>query len=406
MRKTLFSALAPLLSISILMLGGGFFTTFVSLRLNADGSDATIIGLVQAAYYAGFMLGALKIEKLIRRIRHIRAYAFFACLSTATVLFQGVYLNPAVWMLERFIGGLCVASLYVVIESWLLIIAPDGTKGKLLALYMVALYAAQALSQFFVDILDMKSLTPFLITGILGSLSMMPVTFTRTQVPDLPETDIKHFFHVFKRSPFGSLGCGIAGMILSAIYSFMPPYAIQTHVSVSLIMSLTIAGGFFLQWPIGYLSDIFDRRSILFLVSVATIIPCIGIAFFTKQALIVYAFSFLLGGLSFALYPLCITHVSDRFQLNDLTAITAVLLFAYSIGSVIGPLVAPFVIDAIVPQGLFIFIALMAAILSAMGCFSLVKFKPVPKKKQGDFVPMSGQSPLGSELNPRSEDQD
>jgi len=368
-----------------------------------DHHDATVIGVVQAAYYAGFMLGALKIESLIKRIRHIRAYAFFACLCTAVVLFQGVYIHPVAWTIERFINGLCIASLYVVIESWLLIIAPEGAKGKLLALYMIALYAAQAVSQFFVDFLDIKTLTPFLVTGILGSLSMMPVTFTRTQVPDLPETQVKGFFHVFRRSPFGCLGCTISGLILSAIYSFLPTYAEQMHISVSIAMSLTIAGGFFLQWPLGYLSDVFDRRKVLLLVSVLTIAPCIGVVFFKSMAAVVYAMVFLLGGLTFTLYPLSITHVSDRFQSNDMTSITAVLLFAYSIGSVAGPLIAPFVIDA-APHGLFIYIGMMAVALTAMGCFSIIRFKPVPKTEQGDFVPMSGQSPLGPELDPRGPD--
>ena len=406
MRKTFHSAIAPLLSIAILMLGGGFFTTFISLRLHMAKYDATVIGIVQGAYYAGFLLGALKIESLIKRIRHIRAYAFFACIATAVVLFQGVYINPVAWSIERFLQGLCIASLYVVIESWLLIIAPDGSRGKLLAMYMISLYAAQAASQYFVNILDISSLTPFLVTGILASLSVMPVTFTRTQMPDLPETDTKGLLHVFKKSPFGCLGCMISGMIISAIYIFLPPYADEVRISVALSMSLAIAGGFFLQWPLGYLSDIFDRRKVLFLVSILTILPCIGIILYRADAAIVYGLIFLLGGFTFTLYPLSITHVTDRFQTNDMTTVTAVLLFAYSIGSVAGPVIAPFFIDALPPHGLFIFIGVMGAILSAMGCFSLIRFKPVPKAKQGDFVPMSGQSPLGPELDPRTQDDE
>ncbi len=406
MRKTLQSAIAPLLSIALLMLGGGFFTTFVSLRLHMAKYDATVIGVVQAAYYAGFLIGALKIENLIKRIRHIRAYAFFACLCTAIVLFQGIYINPVAWVIERFIQGLCIASLYVVIESWLLIIAPDDSRGKLLALYMIALYAAQAVSQFFVDALDMRSLTPYLVVGILGSLSMMPVTFTRTQIPDLPDTDTKGLFHVFKRSPFGCLGCMISGIIISSIYSFLPPYADELHISVALSMSLAIAGGFILQWPLGYLSDVFDRRKILFLISVLTIAPCAGIVFFKMQAGIIYALVFFLGGFTFTLYPLSITHVTDRFQSSDMTSVTAVLLFAYSIGAVVGPLLAPIFIDSLPPNGLFVFIGALGALLSAMGCYSLIRYKPVPKLKQGDFMPMSGQSPLGPELDPRSQDDE
>lgn len=406
MLSIIHAILAPLLSLGVLMLGAGFFTTFVSLRLFLDGHDATVIGFVQAAFYAGFLIGAIKVEKLIRRIRHIRAYAFFASLVTVMILFQGVYIHPIAWMCERFIGGVCIASLYVVIESWLLIIAPDGARGKLLAVYMVALYAAQAASQFLVNIIDLKSLMPFLVMGILGSLSVIPVTFTRTQVPDIPETETKSVFKVFKGSPFGCVGAFISGMILSAIYSFLPTYAEQAKISIALTMSITIAGGFLLQGPLGYLSDVFDRRKILLLVSIVTIIPCVGVVLFTNPAPVIYILAFLLGGFCFTLYPLSITHVADRFGSNDITSITAVLLFVYSIGSVCGPLVAPFLIDTIQPDGLFVYIGLMAAILSCVGCYSLTRYRSVPKTEQGDFVPLSGQSPLGPELDPRSDEEE
>ena len=401
-KSTFRSAIAPLLSIAILMLGNGYFTTFVSMRLFIDGYDAVIIGLVQAAYYGGFLIGALKIERLMHRIRHIRAYAFFTCIATAIVLFQGVYVHPIVWMFERFIMGLCIASLYVVIESWLLIIAPDSARGKLLGFYMIALYSAQAISQFFVDILDPVSLSPFLTAGILSSLSMMPVTFTYTQVPEQSEPKLLKFWTIFRKSPFGCCGCIIAGMILSSIYSFVPTYAEKVQLPVSVIMSLTIAGGFLLQWPLGSLSDLMDRRKVLILVSMFTMTPCIGMIAFGVQMQMAMLLAFFLGGFTFTLYPLSITHVTDRHPDADMTSITAVLLFAYSAGSVIGPLVAPFFIDALQPYGLFVYISFMAAALTLIGLISAMFSEPVPKPEQNEFVPLSGQSPLSYELDPRT----
>ena len=401
MRPMVRSVIAPLLSISILMLGNGYYTTFISMRLYLDGQEPLIIGLVQAAYYAGFLLGALKVEQLMHRIRHIRAYAFFTCICTAVILSQGLYIQPYLWMVERFIMGLCIASLYVVIESWLLIIAPDSSRGKLLSLYMIALYCSQALSQFFVDFLHPQALTPFIVAAILSSLSMMPVTFTYTHIPEQQAAERGSFLTIFKQSPFGSWGCIVAGMILSALYSFMPTFTEKTNISVSYAMSLMIAGGFLLQWPLGFLSDVFDRRKILILVSMLTIVPCAGVILMIGSTKIVLSLIFFLGGFTFTLYPLSITHVIDRHKTHDLTSITAVMLFAYSTGSVVGPLIAPIFIDGYT-AGLLIYVGIMTGLLSIVGFVSAVLRRPVPKDDQGDFVPLPGQSPLSYELDPRS----
>ncbi|MCP5492285.1 MAG: MFS transporter [Chlamydiales bacterium] len=395
-------SIAPLLSIAILMLGSGYYTTFISMRLYQDGQGAFIIGLVQGAYYAGFLIGALKIEALMHRIRHIRAYAFFTCICTAIVLLQGLYIHPYAWVIERFIMGLCIASLYVVIESWLLIIAPESSKGTLLSFYMIALYCSQALSQFLVDFLNPRSMTPFIVTAIFSSLSMMPATFTYTHIPEQIGAERATFLSILKKSPFGAWGCIVAGMILSSLYSFVPTFAERTGLSVSYAMSLMIAGGFLLQWPLGYLSDIFDRRKILILVSILTVLPCAGIMLLMGKAKLILGLIFLLGGFTFTLYPLSITHVTDRHKTHDLTSITAVMLFAYSTGSVVGPLVAPFFINMSDTMGLFIYIGIMAGILSVVGLVSAALIRPVPKAEQGDFVPLPGQSTLSYELDPRS----
>ena len=72
---------------SIVQLANGFFGTFFSLRVAVEGFEATLAGLVLSSYFAGFTLGAVRSDRIIARIGHIRAYAAFgglvgACSST------------------------------------------------------------------------------------------------------------------------------------------------------------------------------------------------------------------------------------------------------------------------------------------------------------------------------------
>ncbi len=395
------SILAPIFSLALLMLGNGFFITFISLRLQLDGYGATIIGFVHSSYYAGFLVGAIGIESFIRRIKHIRSFAFFASIGTAIIMIQGIFVNPYVWIAARFVAGLCIASLYVVIESWLLIISPISKRGVVLSFYMIALYFSQAASQYIIEIIGYESLLPFLVTGFLCALSVLPVACTTSRAPDYDESSVRNVFKMFRTAPFGFIGCVLSGSILSSIYSFTPNYAIQTGISVPLMMSITIAGGFLLQWPIGYLSDIFDRRKILIMSSFATLLPVLGIIFATSKTIPILALSFFLGGFTFTIYPLSITQVCDRFPAEDITMVTGVLLLAFGVGSVIGPLIAPFFINAIEPYGLYLYIGTVSLVLASIGLYAHFRFPPVPNYEQGDFVPLPRQTPVAYELDPR-----
>ena len=387
------------------MLGNGFFTTFISAYLHLEGHPSIVIGLIQGAYYAGFLVAALKIEPLIQRIRHIRAFSFFASILTAATLMQGLFDEPWMWVVLRFIAGVCIASLYVVIESWLLITTNIEKRGVVLGIYMIFLYASQAIAQFIMDYLELTDLTPYLVTGILCSLSILPVSFTRTVVPDLPKHQVKNMRALLKVSPFGFAGCFLSGIVLGSIYSFMPIYAQDKHLLISYVMSVTLIGGFLLQWPFGYLSDIFDRRKTLLLVIAFTALVSGGMIFAIETTWVVFVLLFLLGGATFTIYPVSTTQVCDRCQPHDITKVTGVLLFVYSFGAVIGPLMTPLFLHYFELSGLFIQIFIASLFLLTIGTYSLIRYKGVPKDKQKSFMPISGQTPLNYELDPRKDNK-
>ncbi|APS84761.1 hypothetical protein AVM71_16845 (plasmid) [Piscirickettsia salmonis] len=70
--------ITPLLSLIILTLGSALLTTFLSLKLDSLNTSEFLIGGLTTAYYAGMVLGAFKLEGLILRVGHIRAYSAFA----------------------------------------------------------------------------------------------------------------------------------------------------------------------------------------------------------------------------------------------------------------------------------------------------------------------------------------
>lgn len=394
--------ISPLMSLALVILSNGFFVSFISLRLQLEGYDGAFIGYVQSAYYAGLLVGAARVERLIRRIGHIRAYAIFASITTMTTLIQGLDLDIMLWVSMRFLAGISLAGLFVVIESWLLDGSTLENRGVVLSIYMIALYTSQALGQFIINFVNLKAPEPYLVAGILAAASAIPVSFTRAKSPDLHEPTLASFFTLFKASPFGFSSCVFSGLILSAIYSFTPTFAQSNQIPVAMMVSLTIAGGVALQWPIGKLSDLMDRRIVLIGVCLLLTLPSFLIPMALGRNEAVYLATFFLGGLAFTIYPLGITQACDRVDSHNITAITGALLIAYGSGAAVGPLAAPLFIDNFGSTALYYYIAAMGTILAVIGIIGMMKRPPVPVEEREVFVALPPSSSVAYDLDPRA----
>jgi MFS family permease len=395
------NVISPLLSIGLFMLGSGFFVSFQSILLKNQGYSDLTIGLVHSAYYAGMLVGTLKVEHFIHRVGHIRAMATFASVCAIMILLQSLYQDPYIWVIFRLIVGYCLAGVFVVIESWILDKGTDQTRGQLLSLYMVAFYSAQAGGQLFLELYPIDSLQPFILASLLCCCGIVPVVITKSKSPEIHEPQVKKTVHVLFESPFGFLGCVIAGLILSAIYSFGPNFAQSHDVSPGLMMGTIIMGGVILQIPMGRLSDLFDRRSVLMILALLTVVPCFVIPFVTHDSTLLFLTLFVLGGLSFTLYPVSLAQSCDRIDPKVLTSVTAVLLMAFGIGSVIGPLISPYFMFWYGSVGLFYYVAVMSSVLVLIGFASIYLFKKVPAEQQNAFIALPRSSPILYDLDPR-----
>ena len=89
----------------------------------------------------------MRAGKVVRRVGHIRAFAVFVALLSASTLTYALVRHPVPWGALRLIDGICLAGVFVCLESWLGDRAEAGTRGTILASYMIALYSGQAIGQ-------------------------------------------------------------------------------------------------------------------------------------------------------------------------------------------------------------------------------------------------------------------
>tara|TARA_B100000678_G_C18221300_1_gene507161 strand:- start:2442 stop:3353 length:912 start_codon:yes stop_codon:yes gene_type:complete len=301
-------------------------------------------------------------------------------------------------------GGFATAGLFIVIESWLLIIGDIKTRGKVLSFYMVTLYAAQGIGQFLINFGSPAELTLFALAAMLSSLAVIPLSITKIGQPEISEPVSLSFLELYKLSTSGVIGCLCSGLILGAIYGLLPLFLTQSLPNLTLVsvfMALTIFGGMALQYPIGKLSDMVDRRIVLIIIS--CLVTAISIfSIFAFHYIWVSALAlFIFGGLTFTLYPISISYACDSLSSSHMVAATQGLLLTYSIGAAIGPFISPIFMHYFGKDGLFIYFCCMSTF---MVCFFLWRKTQSPAPVQEDtFVVMPLTTPITAELDPRTE---
>jgi MFS family permease len=308
------------------------------------------------------------------------------------------------WLALRLLDGFCVAGVYVCLESWLNERAEPGTRGGVLAAYMIALYGGQAAGQIQ---LNLGGAAPFVTASILISLAIVPVALTRAMSPALGDQPRVTVRRLYEMSPLGLVGAAVVGIMIGAFYGLGAVYAQRLGLQLAetaAFMSAVIVGGVALQWPLGMLSDFMDRRSVIIGVLAGASLSALGLGLFSEYVTAL-AFGAMFGGFSFALYPLCVAHTHDHVSAADRVSASGGLVLVYSAGAAVGPLAGAASFEALGPKGLFIFIAACGAGALVFALWRVSARASVPNALQRAFQMLPRTTPVSARLDPLAEEE-
>ncbi|MFT5573180.1 MAG: MFS family permease [Cryomorphaceae bacterium] len=372
------------------MLGDGLQSTLLAVRATREGFSNLTTGLVMSSFYMGFLGGTLWAPRIVKKVGHIRVFAALASVASACILVHAAFPNPAAWIVLRLISGFCFSGVYIVAESWLNESATNETRGHLLSVYMVITYVAVGAGQLFLNLADTTGYALFVLTSVLISVAVIPLLLTAAPAPEFARSSSVNLKQLYQISPLGIVGMFGVGMVSAALFGVAPVYASQSGMDtaeISYFMLAPIVATVLLQWPIGRLSDSFDRRKIILLVTILAALAavlCIYMARISTSHLFV-AFG-LFGGFSLPMYALCIAHTNDSLEPSQMVAASGGLILAGGIGSIFGPVGVALAMDFSADW----FFTSMAIVHAAIGLFVISRMftrDATPLEEQGHHAP-------------------
>lgn len=395
----------------LMLLGSGLLSTYLALRL-ADRVDGLWVGALMAANYLGLVLGGKLGHRLIGRVGHIRAYVACAGVVTAAVLGHGLIDWLPVWLVLRMLVGLGMMCQYMVIESWLNEQAETSQRGKVFSGYMAASYLGLILGQMVLVIHPTLGLELLMLVALCFALCLVPVALTRRLHPaPLHPAPLELRFFI-SRVPMSLTTIAVAGLMIGSFYGLAPLYATRMGLpteQVGLFMGSCILAGLVVQWPLGWLSDRYDRARLIRGTAALLAVAALPLALMPEAPLVMLiGVGFVVSLLLFSLYPLAVAFANDHVEGERRVSLTAMLLVTFGVGASIGPLLAGVLMRFFGANMLYAFFCL-CALLPVWR----VRPEKVTHQHQVDDAPLHHipmpdnmtSSPLVAALDPRVDEQ-
>lgn len=392
---------ALLAGVALLLAGSGLLGTLLAVRGGLEGFDEQTLGLVMSGYFAGFFLGTYTAPPLIRRIGHVRAFAFCTGLCAIAVLLHPLWVDPWAWFGLRLVTGIALVGLYTVIESWLNAQPEREHRSRIFAVYMAVNLTALAGGQLLLGLGVDRGFALFSLVAILVCAAALPVTLTRLAQPSFPPTPRLGLVRLYRTAPAAAASAGLSGLAMGAFWGLGPIYAGQLGLDrsgIAWFMVATIMGGALLQRPLGRLSDRMDRRIGLALAcALAGGVALAAGSVTTWSPPMLFAAFFVYGGLAFSIYPMSVAHMLDTLPAEDLLAGCSSLLLVHGIGAMLGPALAGQAMTRFGPSALPLY---FAGVLGLLTLYLLLRLSAHRRTRPhpAQFHPMLRTTPGALEL--------
>ena len=326
----------------------GLTMPLLSLVLNHQGVDETLIGLNTGAYF----IAVFAVAPLATRLLRARGPALLMLASIlATVALLALlraFPNVWLWFPLRFALGMAASFLWIAGEAWVNHAASETHRGRIIAIFGIVVSAGFALGPLILSMTGADGWAPVLVTIALLLVAVAVLAGALGSSPKLEGQASGPLARYVLIAPVAMFGYFVFAAGDAMLLTFFPIYAVGLGIGeADAIRMLTVMalGSMALQYPIGWLADRVSNRALIAAMAVALLAGSALLPWAIPHPVIGTVFMFVYGGALGALYTLSLVLLGRQFRGADLGAASAMLTVMFCIGSFLWPSVGGAAID-------------------------------------------------------------
>jgi len=256
-----------------------------------------------------------------------------------------------------------------------------------------------------------------LLVSVLLSLALVPILLTKRSAPKFKKIGTMSISELYSISPLGSVSSFCTGIIHGGFFSLIAFYATKANLNLfetSILLFISTISGVMGQWPIGYFSDRYDRRSII----VITTFSAALLAFFSIltsndpieniywlsemhiKKILFFLFVGMYTSFCLPLFSLNLAHTNDFVSRDQFVAAGGGLQLIFGFGAISGPILCSVFMQLFGLNGFFIFLIVFHIFIGIFGIHRM-KIRDAITNPDSSFTPIPATiTPAGLELDP------
>ena len=331
--------LVATVALAVASFGHGLTMPLLSLVLDHQGVDETLIGLNAGTYFIAVFAVAPLATRLLRA-RGPAVLMLVSILATAVLLaLLRAFPNVWLWFPLRFALGMAASFLWIAGEAWVNHSATETHRGRIIAIFGIVVSAGFALGPLILSMTGTEGWAPFLVTIALLLVAAAVLAGTLGSSPKLRGKTGPLARYVLL-APVAMFGYFVFAAGDAMLLTFLPIYAAGLGVGeVDAIRLLTVlaVGSMALQYPVGWLADRVSNYAIAAAIAAILLAGSAALPWALPLPAISIVFMFIYGGALGALYTMSLVLLGRQFRGADLSAATAMLAVMFCVGAFIWP---------------------------------------------------------------------
>ncbi len=351
-------------------IGYGILIVLIAIKLEQNVRNEILMSISAATQIGAGVIFSKFLPSLGQRAGLINSVYIGSLISAFCALLLFFYPGYILWLILIYFLGTSFFICGVTRNTIMIDLAPSHVRAMVISVGTMLVAIGNSLGPIILELLKTgNGFASFAISCVFFLSSMLPLARLRKIETNVREEKKISVWRYIKNSPKIMFAGFSISYAMSSASAFLIIYGIKIGMptsEASLLISALLFGTIF-YIPLGYLTDILNRRFLMMLFAVLSLI-CTSLLYFSNGSQQIYALLFLMFGCLSGVKLPAVVLINEKYKPTQRLAVNSAFSRFSLIGNVCGLLCTGIIMKNFGPQGLWLSLMLILFLFLAF-CF-------------------------------------